>query len=249
VPALTEVELAQALRDLSDAPAQEVLAWAEARFGAAAAIAASFGAEDVVLIDLAARHAPSLRVFTLDTGRLPPETYEVMEEVRRRYGLAIETQFPDREAVETLEREQGYFSFRLSVAQRKECCAIRKVAPLSRALQGRAAWLTGLRREQAVTRAALLPVEIDAANGGIAKLSPLAGWSEAQVWAHIRANALPYNALHDRGYPSIGCAPCTRAIQPGEDVRAGRWWWEAPEHKECGLHDRKRGGGAGGPPP
>jgi phosphoadenosine phosphosulfate reductase len=247
-PALTEAELAQAQKDLADAPAHEVLAWAEGRFGAAAAIAASFGAEDVVLIDLAARHAPSLRVFTLDTGRLPPETYEVMEEVRRRYGLAIETHFPDRETVEALERGQGYFSFRLSVAQRKECCAIRKVVPLSRALQGRAAWLTGLRRDQAVTRAALGPVELDAANGGIVKLNPLADWTEAQIWAHIRANALPYNALHDQGYPSIGCAPCTRAIQPGEDVRAGRWWWEAPEHKECGLHGRKRGGAAGGTP-
>ncbi|GAC1595121.1 MAG: phosphoadenylyl-sulfate reductase [Myxococcales bacterium] len=247
-PALGGAELAQAQRDLEGASAQAVLAWAEARFGPAAAIAASFGAEDVVLIDLAARHAPSLRVFTLDTGRLPPETYEVMEAVRRRYGLAIETYFPDRAAVETLEREQGYFSFRLSVVQRKECCGLRKVAPLSRALQGRAAWLTGLRREQAVTRAALAPVEIDAANGGLAKLNPLADWSEAQVWAHIHAQGLPYNVLHDRGYPSIGCAPCTRAIAPGEDVRAGRWWWEAPEHKECGLHDRRRVAAAEGRP-
>src|SRR5262249_20701489 len=224
---------------LARASAEDVLAWADARFGDAAAIASSFGVEDVVLIDLASRHAPRLGVFTLDTGRLPPETYEVMEQVRRRYGIRIETFFPQRAAVEALENEKGFFSFRRSVAERKECCAIRKLEPLSRALQGKRAWVTGLRREQSVTRAEVGVVETDDAHGGIVKLNPLARWTEAQVWRYARDRSLPVNALHERGYPSIGCAPCTRAVGPGEDVRAGRWWWEAPEHKECGLHRAK----------
>jgi phosphoadenosine phosphosulfate reductase len=218
--------------------AEAILAWADARFGERAVISCSFGVEDVVLIDLAARFAPRLGVFTLDTGRLPPETYEVMEEVRRRYRIAIQTYFPERAAVEELEHVQGYFSFRRGIEERKECCAIRKLEPLSRALAGRSAWLTGLRREQSVTRAEVKPVEVDSAHGGIFKLNPLADWTEAQVWQYAREHAVPVNALHARGYPSIGCAPCTRAVAPGEDVRAGRWWWESPEHKECGLHGR-----------
>ena len=228
-------------KSLDDAPAEEILAWTDAEFGAAAAIASSFGVEDVALIDLASRHAPRLTVFTLDTGRLPPETYEVMEQVRRRYGVRIETYFPDRTAVEALENEKGFFSFRRSVEERKECCAIRKLEPLSRALQGKRAWVTGLRREQSVTRAEIQVVEVDEAHGGILKLNPLARWSEAEVWRYARDRSLPVNALHERGYPSIGCAPCTRAIAAGEDVRAGRWWWESPEHKECGLHVAKGG--------
>ena len=227
---------------LAGAPAEEILAWADARFGDAAAIASSFGVEDVVLIDLASRHAPRLGVFTLDTGRLPSETYDVMEQVRRRYGIRIETYFPDRAAVEALENEKGFFSFRRSVEERKECCAIRKLEPLSRALRGKRAWVTGLRREQSMTRAGVEAVEVDQAHGGIWKLNPLARWTEAQVWRYARDRSLPVNALHGRGYPSIGCAPCTRAIGPGEDVRAGRWWWESPEHKECGLHAAKAGG-------
>jgi phosphoadenosine phosphosulfate reductase len=241
VSPLSPEELVEARARLAAAPAEAVLAWAESRFGTAAAIASSFGVEDVVLIDLAARHAPRMRVFTLDTGRLHPETYEVMEEVRRRYRVRIESWFPERAAVEELVREKGHFSFRLSVADRKECCAIRKVEPLRRALQGCAAWVTGLRREQSVTRTGVEVLEIDEAHGGIAKLNPLAAWSEAQVWEYARERHLPTNALHGRGFPSIGCAPCTRAIAPGEDPRAGRWWWEAPEQKECGLHLRAAG--------
>jgi phosphoadenosine phosphosulfate reductase len=231
-------DLDEARRQLAGATAAQALAWAEARFGASAAIASSFGVEDVVLIDLAAACAPRLRVFTLDTGRLPPQTYEVMEEVRRRYRISIETFFPRREQVEALEREKGFFSFRESVTARKECCGIRKLEPLSRALAGKAAWITGLRREQAVTRAAVEMVERDQANGGILKLNPLVSWTEGQVWQYARERSLPVNALHAQGYPSIGCAPCTRPVAPGEDVRAGRWWWELPEHKECGLHAR-----------
>ncbi len=228
---------------LTDASAEEVLAWAQGEFGGRAVIASSFGVEDVVLIDLAARHAPRLGVFTLDTGRLHAETYEVMEEVRRRYGVTVETYFPDRPAVEKLQREKGFFSFRESVEERKECCAIRKLEPLSRALAGKEAWLTGLRREQSVTRAGVQVVEVDPAHGGMLKINPLAAWTEADVWQYAIAQSLPVNALHAQGYPSIGCAPCTRAIAPGEDVRAGRWWWESPEHKECGLHGRFAAGG------
>lgn len=221
---------------LESAPAEELLAWVEQRLGARAAIASSFGAEDMVLIDLARKHAPSLRLFTLDTGRLPPETYELIEVVRNRYGIPVETYFPERGSVEALESSQGYFSFRRGLQERKECCAIRKVEPLRRALQGREGWVTGLRREQSINRTDVAVVELDRAHGGLLKLNPLAAWGRQQVWDYIQANAVPYSALHDRGYASIGCAPCTRAVKPYEDERAGRWWWESREHSECGLH-------------
>lgn len=237
---LDDAALAEARGELCEATAEQILAWVERTFGAAAAIASSFGVEDMVLVDLASRFAPSVRLFTLDTGRLHPETYDAMEAVRLRYGLQVESCLPERAAVEELERTQGFFSFRGSVPARKECCAIRKVEPLGRALSGRGAWLTGLRREQSVTRTEIEILERDPAHGGIVKLNPLASWTEAQVWAHVRAHDVPFNALHDEGFPSIGCAPCTRAVQPGENARAGRWWWESPEHKECGLHLRTR---------
>lgn len=235
---LSQEELAAAAVELRAASAEQILAWAERRFGARAAIASSFGAEDVVLIDLARQHAQSLRLFTLDTGRLPPETYELIETLRKRYGLEVETYFPQRERVEELVSTQGYFSFRQSLEARKACCGLRKVEPLKRALAGREAWLTGMRREQSVTRTGVEPVEFDADHGGLAKLNPLASWSAKQIWSYIQENGVPYNALHDRGYPSIGCAPCTRAVKPYEDERAGRWWWESADKKECGLHVR-----------
>ncbi|WP_224367584.1 phosphoadenylyl-sulfate reductase [Hyalangium versicolor] len=235
---LSQEELAATALELSSAPADRILAWAERRFGSSAVIASSFGAEDVVLIDLARQYAPSLRLFTLDTGRLPPETYELMETIRKRYGVEVETFFPDRSRVEALESAQGYFSFKRSIEARKECCGLRKVEPLKRALSGRQAWVTGLRREQSVTRTGVEVVELDVDHGGLVKLNPLAGWSAKQVWSYIRDNGVPYNALHDRGYPSIGCAPCTRAVKPYEDERAGRWWWESAENRECGLHVR-----------
>ncbi|ATB26605.1 phosphoadenylyl-sulfate reductase [Melittangium boletus] len=233
--ALSSDELQAAAEELLDAPAEQVLAWVERRFGARAAIASSFGAEDMVLIDLARQHAPSVRLFTLDTGRLPPETYEVMEVVRRRYGVDIETFFPDRARVEALESSKGYFSFKQSIEERKACCALRKVEPLGRALAGREAWVTGMRRDQSVTRTEVRAVEADTGHGLI-KVNPLARWGSREVWAYIQAHGVPYNALHDRGYPSIGCAPCTRAVKPYEEERAGRWWWESPDNKECGLH-------------
>ena len=220
---------------LTGKSAEEIVRWAAEKFGTEIAFASSFGAEDVALIDIISRVAPELRMFTLDTGRLHDETYEVMERVRVRYQMPIVSYFPDREAVEKLEREKGYYSFRESVENRKECCGIRKVVPLKRALSGLSAWMTGLRREQSVTRTEMQALEWDEGNG-IAKVNPLIDWSEQDVWDYIKANDVPYNLLHDRGFPSIGCAPCTRAIKPGEDVRAGRWWWENPENKECGLH-------------
>lgn len=208
-----------------------------ARFGGRAVIATSFGVEDIVLLHLAAEHAPGLTAFTLDTGRLPAETYEVMEDVRVRLGVTIETFVPDHRAVQALVDEGGYFSFRASIEARKACCAVRKLEPLRRALAGRGAWLTGLRREQGVTRTATPALTWDA-DHGLVKASPLAAWTKEQVWAHVREHRLPYNRLHDVGYPSIGCAPCTRAVKPYEDDRAGRWWWESEEHRECGLHRR-----------
>jgi phosphoadenosine phosphosulfate reductase len=220
--------------------APEILAWAFRTFGPKVVLASSFGAEDVVLIDLAAKADPSVRIFTLDTGRLPDETYQVMEEVRRRYKVRIEVFFPDAHAIEELVRKKGLHSFRESVENRKECCGIRKVEPLKRALAGAEAWITGLRRDQAETRTDVRKIERDAAHGGIVKLAPLADWTEERVWDYIRKNKVPYNRLHDAGYRSIGCAPCTRAVKPGEDVRAGRWWWERPDHKECGLHPEGR---------
>ncbi|MCI0370006.1 MAG: phosphoadenylyl-sulfate reductase [candidate division NC10 bacterium] len=217
-------------------PAAEVLDWAIRAFQPRIALASSFGAEDVVLIDMWWRADREVRVFTLDTGRLPEETYEVMDRIRERYAIAIASYFPERAAVEVLERERGFYSFRRSVADRKHCCGIRKVEPLGRALAGLEAWVTGLRREQAETRSAVQQVERDPALGGILKVNPLADWTTEDVWRYVRTHDVPYNRLHDRGYPSIGCAPCTRAVLPGEDLRAGRWCWERPQTKECGLH-------------
>lgn len=220
--------------------AGEILRWALTEFGDRVGFASSFGAEDVVVIDLISRHAPGLRVFTLDTGRLHEETYDVMERTRRKYGIAIESYFPASGAVERLEREKGLYSFRESLENRKECCGIRKVEPLNRALATLDAWVTGLRREQAVTRTQIPKLQPDEAHPGLWKLNPIAEWTQEELWSYIRENNVPYNGLHDRNFPSIGCSPCTRAVEPGEDVRAGRWWWENPEQKECGLHVAKK---------
>ena len=234
-PEFTEQELQDINERLRGKPPEEILRWAAETFQPDIGFASSFGAEDVVMIDMISRHAPQVRVFTLDTGRLNDETYEVMELAREQYGIVIESYFPDREAVEKLEREKGFFSFRESIENRRECCGIRKVEPLGRALEGLRAWMTGLRRDQAVTRTDTEAVEWDEAHG-LVKVNPLVDLTNEQVWEYVRAHDVPYNRLHDQGYPSIGCAPCTRAIQPGEDIRAGRWWWENPENKECGLH-------------
>ena len=203
-------------------------------------VAISFsGAEDVVLVDMASKVGGKCRVFSLDTGRLHPETYQFLEKVRERYGVAIDTFFPQPEAVQKLVAAKGLFSFYRD--GHKECCGVRKVEPLQRALRPLAAWITGQRRDQSPgTRAAVPVVQVDPTFGSDArpliKFNPLANWTSQQVWNYIRANDVPYNALHERGFISIGCEPCTRAVRPGEHERAGRWWWEEETMKECGLH-------------
>jgi phosphoadenosine phosphosulfate reductase len=223
--------------ELAGKTAEEIVRWAGSEFGSEIKFANSFGAEDVALMDIISKVAPQIRVFTLDTGRLNDETYQVMEATRFKYSdIPIEVMFPDKEKVEALTREKGFFSFRDSIENRKECCAIRKVQPLKRALADASAWMTGLRRDQSVTRTDTPTVEWDEGNGML-KVNPLIDWTNDDVWNYIKTHKVPYNKLHDQFYPSIGCAPCTRAIKPGEDIRAGRWWWENPEFKECGLHE------------
>jgi phosphoadenosine phosphosulfate reductase len=215
--------------------AEGLLELAAGMFGDRIALASSFGTEDQVLTDLLARNSLPVAVFTLDTGRLPQETYDLIDATRARYGIAVEVLFPDRADIEQLVGRGGVNLFRGSIEDRKACCHARKVLPLRRKLSKLDAWITGLRREQSITRQEVRRVEWDAANG-LVKVNPLADWTAERVWDYIRRNNVPYSALHDQGYPSIGCAPCTRAVAPGQDIRAGRWWWEQPEHKECGLH-------------
>ncbi len=206
-----------------------------AREFAPVTFANSLGAEDMVLTELIAKHQPDIQMFSLDTGRLPQETYELMQKVRERYRVPLQVYYPDASQIEKYVAQHGVNGFYDSVDNRKACCHVRKVEPLKRALAGKKAWITGMRREQAVTRGSLEVSAFDA-DHGLQKLNPLLDWTNAEVWEYIKANDVPYNALHDQFYPSIGCAPCTRAITPGEDIRAGRWWWENPENKECGLH-------------
>ena len=231
-PELTPA-LAAALRARSDAALADLRA-AKAEF-ASIAFANSFGAEDMVLTDLILTHGLGIDMFSLDTGRLPPETYALMAQVEARYTTRLAVFFPEADAVEAYVREHGINAFYGSVELRQTCCRLRKVEPLRRALAGRAAWITGLRAAQSATRTELALREHDA-SFGIVKFNPLAAWSEAEVWAYLRVHNVPYNALHEQFYPSIGCAPCTRAIAVGEDIRAGRWWWEDASLKECGLH-------------
>ncbi|MFN0041246.1 MAG: phosphoadenylyl-sulfate reductase [Burkholderiales bacterium] len=197
--------------------------------------ASSLGAEDMVLADAILSRGLPIAIFSLDTGRLPSETLDLLVRVRNRYGYDIEVVRPQAAAVGRYVAEHGLNAMYESVELRKRCCHLRKVEPLKRALAGRDAWITGLRRAQSVTRTELPLRERDHTHG-LTKFNPLADWSEAEIWDYIRSRDVPYNALHDRGYPSIGCEPCTRAIRPGEDVRAGRWWWEQKDSKECGLH-------------
>lgn len=199
------------------------------------AFANSLGAEDMVLTDLIVKAGLPIEIFSLDTGRLPPETYDLMAAANTKYSLKLKIYFPQPEEVESYVRNHGINAFYDSVTLRKACCHARKVEPLKRALAGKRAWITGLRAQQAATRDGLPFQEYDEGNG-LEKFNPLADWSEKEVWTYIKQNAVPYNALHDKFYPSIGCAPCTRAISPGENIRSGRWWWESPESKECGLH-------------
>ena len=219
-----------------DGTADSVVRWALETFHPRLAIATSL--QDSVLIHLATRVRKDIRVFSLDTGRLPEEAYVCADEIRQRLGVRIEWYFPRHEAVEKLVTEKGPFSFKQSLNDRRECCHIRKVEPLGRALDGLDAWMTSQRRDESVTRGTLATIERDEAHGGIVKINPLADWTANDIRAYLRKHDLPYNRMLAWGYPSIGCACCTRAVEPGEDPRAGRWWWESAEHKECGLHQK-----------
>jgi phosphoadenosine phosphosulfate reductase len=204
-----------------------------------AVFANSFGAEDMVITDLIAKSKVGIEIFSLDTGRLPAQTYALMQKSAEQYpSYPIQVFFPQTAATEQFVNQHGINAFYESVELRKSCCQIRKLEPLKRALSNKKAWVTGLRREQSPTRTDLGNQEFDSGNG-LEKFNPLIEWTEKEVWAYIKANNVPYNALHDQHYPSIGCEPCTRAISMGEDVRAGRWWWEDPANKECGLHVKK----------
>jgi phosphoadenosine phosphosulfate reductase len=207
------------------------------QYGHKVVMATSFQLGGLVLLDMVHRLDKRVRVFSLDTGRLPEETYQCAEQVRLRYGINVEWVFPHHAAVEKLIREKGMYSFRDSVANRKECCGIRKVEPLTRALAGADAWITGRRSSQSESRKQMSLVEDDPVQPGRVKVNPLLYWSKAELWEYIQTNNVPYNRLYDKGYLSIGCECCTRPCQEGEDERAGRWWWESPDlHKECGLH-------------
>lgn len=219
------------------AQALELLKAAVAEFPAIT-FANSYGAEDMVLTDLIAKEQLPIEIFSLDTGRLPAETYTLMADVENTYTIKPMVFFPRHEAVENYVRTQGINAFYESIELRKACCHMRKVEPLQRALSGKQAWITGMRAEQATTRSNLPTREYDAGNK-LEKFNPLSDWTEKEVWAYIRMYSVPYNDLHDQFYPSIGCAPCTRAVAMGEDIRAGRWWWEDPTNKECGLHVKK----------
>lgn len=201
-------------------------------------LASSLSIEDQVLTDMVQKCDPKnekCKVFTLDTGRLFPETYSLIEKTNMHYNMKVEVMFPDHTLIEKMVAENGVNLFYLSIEKRRECCHLRKIEPLKRAFEGLEVWICGLRHEQSVTRADMQVVEWDKGNNMI-KINPLIEWSEQQTWDYIKSKGIPYNVLHDKGFPSIGCQPCTRAVKDGEDIRAGRWWWENPEQKECGLH-------------
>lgn len=198
----------------------------------------SLSAEDQVITHMIAENGLNIEIFTIDTGRLPCETYELIKRTENRYKVKIKVYFPGHEKVEEMVNSLGINLFYESPEQRKMCCSVRKVEPLKRALSEKEVWVTGLRKEQSVTRKDLKPVDFDEGYHLI-KLNPLLDWDSEMVWEYIETNRVPYNRLYDEGYLSIGCAPCTRAVKVGEDIRAGRWWWESPEHKECGLHIKK----------
>lgn len=229
-------QIRAAAQRFEHATAQELLAWALDRFHPRMAISAAGGVDGMALIDMAWRLNPEVRVFTLDTGRLPPETYTLFERVRDSYGIDVEFEYPDRDAVSGLVTDHGPNLMYRAVNLRIACCEARKVEPLKRKLATLDAWVTGLRREQWNTRRRIAKVELDRDHGGIVKANPLADWTLDRVWDYVRANDVPYHELLDAGYTSIGCAPCTRAVAPGEPERAGRWWWEDDTDKECGIH-------------
>lgn len=215
---------------------QDALTWVSDNLHPSVAKASSFGAEDAVVMDLMLKTNPEFRFFTLDTGRLPEETHNIIDIVRKRYNISIEVLFPDAKEVEDMVRQKGMNLFYESVENRELCCGIRKVNPMNRMLATLDGWITGLRREQTANRSNMTIFELDRKHDSILKINPIIDWTWQQIQDYIKENELPYNSLLDLGYPSIGCEPCTRAIKPGEDIRAGRWWWETEGNKECGLH-------------
>jgi thioredoxin-dependent adenylylsulfate APS reductase len=231
-----EAWVEHAAERFEDAAAEDLLAWALERFHPRMAISAAGGVDGMVLVDMAWRLNPDVRVFTLDTGRLPAETYDLFEHVRERYGIAVEFEYPETDAVSAMVTDHGPNLMYGSVDLRLRCCEIRKVEPLKRKLATLDAWVAGLRREQWRSRRNIAKVELDRDHGGIVKLNPVADWTLDQVWDYVREHDVPYHALFDQGFTSIGCAPCTRAVAPGESERAGRWWWEQETDKECGIH-------------
>lgn len=217
--------------------AENLLRYFLGRYGSRIALASSLSIEDQMLTDILLKINPQARIFTLDTGRLFPETYSLIDRTNLKYSYKLEVYFPESSEVEEMVRTKGINLFYEGIEQRKLCCKVRKINPLKRAFETLDVWISGLRRDQSVTRQEMQLIEWDDANG-LLKINPLINYSEEQVWDYVRAYQVPYNKLQDKGFPSIGCQPCTRAIKPGEDIRAGRWWWENPEHKECGLHKR-----------
>lgn len=233
----TVLELEQIALRMENKTATEILGWAINTYGERIGLASSFGPEDVVIIDIMIKiNKEKTRIFTLDTGRLNQETYDLMDTISKKYGIQIEAFFPDQNELEQMVKIKGMNLMYESVENRKLCCEIRKVHSLNRALSKLGGWITGLRKEQLITRAHIRKVEIDSSHGSIVKVNPLADWTNKMVWDYIHNNNLPYNKLHDIGYKSIGCEPCTRAVNPNEDPRSGRWWWENDTHKECGIH-------------
>jgi phosphoadenosine phosphosulfate reductase len=224
---------------LEGASSKEILSYFLKNYKGKVVFTSSLGAEDQVITDQIAAIDKEAKIATLDTGRLFPETYTLIDKTNKKYDIKLDVYFPDYKKVQKMVKEKGINLFYDSIENRKECCHIRKIEPLKRATAGMSVWITGLRRSQSVTRVNLLPVEWDEANQMI-KVNPLYMWTEDDVWNYIKENDVPYNELHDKGFPSIGCEPCTRAVKPGEDVRAGRWWWEEPDKKECGLHTQNK---------
>ena len=226
--------------------AQEILTWAIKNFHPKIALSCSFGApEGLIILDMMHRIEPTSRVVVLDTGRLPQATYDLIDRVRDRYEKQVEVVFPEAAAVQAMVREKGMNLFYESIENRQLCCRIRKVEPLKRYLAGMDAWVSGLRRDQNVTRSDTPKIELDFIHGGVVKVNPIADWTHDQVMAYVQAHNVPVNRLHAQGYPSVGCDPCSRAVRPGDDPRSGRWWWERPETRECGIHVPEEEQGSG----
>ncbi len=234
---MSKEKIIQLQNDLEDKKPEEIVTICFQKFRDKVCFSTSLGAEDQVLTEMISKSSPDLKIFTLDTGRLFPETYDLLDRTRKKYKLNILTYFPEFIDVEKMVNKKGINLFFESSENRKECCNVRKIKPLKRALNGMDAWISGLRKDQSLVRKDIELVEWDKTNGLI-KINPLYNWTEKMVWDYIEEHKIPYNPLHKKDYPSIGCQPCTRAIFPGEDIRAGRWWWENSYTRECGLHKK-----------